>query len=90
MNASVAFVADAKPETAGSAQSRPVVLVPPSAVREGAVFVMLDGKALRRPVKTGSSTAQGVRIEEGLVGGEDVITNPPAGLKDGDKVRRNT
>jgi HlyD family secretion protein len=39
-------------------------------------------------VKTGASSGAGVRIEEGLVGGEDLIVSPPAGLKDGDKVRR--
>jgi HlyD family secretion protein len=56
-------------------------------VRDGAVFVVLDGKAIRRPVKTGAASNQNVRIEEGLIGGEDVIVAPPAGLKDGDKVR---
>ncbi len=28
-----------------------------------------------------------MRIEEGLIGGEDLIVNPPAELKDGDKVQ---
>jgi HlyD family secretion protein len=55
-------------------------------VREGAVFVALNGKAVRRAVKTGASTSQGVRIDDGLVGGEDLIVSPPAELKDGDKV----
>ena len=64
------------------------MIVPASALRDGAVFVLLDGKALRRPVKTGATSAQGVRVEQGLVGGEDLIVNPPAGLKDGDKVRQ--
>ena len=36
------------------------------------------------PVKTGATSGQGVRIEDGLIGGEDLIVNPPAGLKDGD------
>jgi HlyD family secretion protein len=45
-----------------------------------------NAKQLRRPVKLGPSTNQGVRIDEGLVGGEDLIVNPPADLKDGDKV----
>ncbi len=58
-------------------------------MRDGAVFVLLDGKAVRRTVKTGRhQSAQGVRIEQGLIGGEDLIVNPPAGLKDGDKVRQ--
>jgi HlyD family secretion protein len=88
MNASVAFVADRKPESSGGLTSaRPVVIVPNSAVRDGAVFLLLDGKALRRPIRAGAAGSQGIRVEEGLIGGEDVILNPPAGLKDGDKVR---
>jgi HlyD family secretion protein len=38
-------------------------------------------------VKTGAASTQGVRIEEGLIGGEDVVVSAPATLKDGDKVR---
>src|ERR1017187_3942313 len=87
MNASVAFLSDEKPAPAGSAPSKPVVMVPGAAVREGAVFVVLDGRAMRRAVKTGAASNQSVRIDEGLIGGEDVIIGPPAGLKDGDKVR---
>ena len=90
MNASVDFVAEAKPGAAAStdanASSRSIY-VPASAVRDGAVFVNLNGKAVKRPVKTGGTTSQGVRTDEGLIGGEDVIINPPSGLKDGDKVR---
>ena len=85
MNASVAFVSDEKP-AAAAAPSKPSIVLPAAAVRENAVFVMFNGKAVRRPVKTGATTSQGVRIEDGLVGGEDLIVNPPADLKDGDKV----
>jgi HlyD family secretion protein len=74
MNASVAFLADAKTAAAG-APARGVIVVPATAVRDGAVFVLLGGRAVRRAVN-------------GLIGGEDVIVNPPAGLKDGEKVRR--
>jgi HlyD family secretion protein len=87
MNASVAFLADRKPAAGGDTPAKPVVMVPTAAVKDGAVFVLLDGKAVRRAVKTGGASNQGVRIEEGLIGGEDVIVNPPAGLQDGDKVR---
>jgi HlyD family secretion protein len=87
MNASVAFVADQKPGAA-SEVSRPVVLVPAAAVRDGAVFVVLDDKAIRRAVKTGETSGANVRIVEGLIGGEDLILDPPATLKNGDKVRR--
>jgi hypothetical protein len=49
--------------------------------------VVLDGRAVRRAVKTGAANNRSVRIEQGLIGGEDVIVAAPAGLKDGDKVR---
>jgi HlyD family secretion protein len=62
-------------------------MAPASAIRGNAVFVVLDGKALRRAVKTGATSGQSVRVEEGLIGGEDLITGPPAGLKDGDRVK---
>ena len=88
MNASVAFASDAKSESPGGAPARPVVIVPSTALRDGAVFVFLDGKAVRRSVKTGATSPQGVRVEEGLVGGEDLILNPPSALKNGDKVRQ--
>jgi len=88
MNASVAFLSDRKPESAAGAPAKPVVMAPSAAVRDGAVFVLLDGKAVRRAVKTGVASGASVRIEDGLIGGEDLIVNPPAGLKDGDKVRQ--
>jgi HlyD family secretion protein len=90
MNASVAFVADRKPDGDVNANARPVVIVPPGAVRDSAVFVVLEGKAVKRAIKTGATSAQGVQVEQGLIGGEDLIVNPPAGLKDGDKVRLKT
>lgn len=85
MNASVAFYSEEKAEPGGA----PVrtVIIPPSAIRDNAVFVVLDGKAVRRTVKPAGTTPQGVRIAEGLIGGEDLIVNPPADLKDGDRVK---
>ena len=98
MNASVAFAAEEKsaeknagagnPANPGDSAARPVVMVPAAALRDGSVFVLLDGKALRRAVKAGATSTQGVQVEQGLVGGEDLILNPPPGLKDGDKVRQ--
>jgi HlyD family secretion protein len=90
LNAAVAFLSDANPEQArsGGPPPRPVVMIPASAVHDGAVFVVLDGRALRRPVKTGATSGSDVRIEDGLIGGEDLIPNPPAGLKDGDRIRQ--
>jgi HlyD family secretion protein len=87
MNASVAFYNEEKRSTGDSTAAKPVVFVPTSAVRNDAVFLLYQGKAVKRTVKTGSVTSQGIRVEEGLNGGEDLIVNPPADLKDGDKVR---
>ena len=88
MNASVAFLSDAKPPSSSGATAKPVVIVPAAAVRDNAVFLLEDGKAVRRPVKVGAVSSAGVYIEQGLIGGEDLIADPPAGLKDGAKVRR--
>jgi HlyD family secretion protein len=83
MNASVAFY-DEKESRPPEVSS---IVVPSSALRGEAVFVVLDGKAVRRKVRVGSTMAQGIRIEEGLIGGEDVILNPPEDLREGDKVQ---
>lgn len=92
MNASVAFLADDKPKDA-RAEGTPTIVIPSSAVRGGAVFVMSNGRAVRRAVKTGavmtlSSGGQSVQVEQGLIGGEDLILSPPDTLKEGDRVKR--
>ena len=86
MNASVAFISDEKQAAAGTT-ARPIVVIPASAIRDNAVFVMFDGKAVRREVKTGSTNSKGVRIDSGLNGGEDLIVSPPPELKNGERVR---
>jgi HlyD family secretion protein len=53
MNASVAFVSDEKQASAAEGAAKPVVIVPSSAVKDGAVFVLFEGKAVRRTVKAG-------------------------------------
>jgi len=82
----VAFLSDEKPGATGSS-ARPLIVVPASAVKIDSVFVVLGGRAARRAVKTGATTSQGVQIQDGLIGGEDLVVNPPASLKDGDRVR---
>jgi HlyD family secretion protein len=86
MNASVAFVTEEK-SRGEAGPAKPLVFVPLSSVKDGAVFVVLDGRAVRRAVRTGNNTPQGLRIQDGLIGGEDLIVNPPPELKDGDPVR---
>jgi hypothetical protein len=66
------------------------VLVPAAAVKEAngkkMVFIDYQDHAVAREVQVVSTRAKGVMVT-GLTGGEDVIVNPPAGLKDGEKVR---
>jgi len=92
MNASVAFISDAKPVDKG-AVAKPSVVIPMSSVKNGSVFVIANGRAVKRTVKTGATAtlaggAQGVQIDEGLIGGEDLIVGPPADLKEGDRVKQ--
>jgi HlyD family secretion protein len=90
MNASVAFLSDARPaELSGGAGAvaKPLIVVPAAAVHSGSVFVIANGRAVARTVKAGASGPQGISIEDGLIGGEDLIVNPPADLKNGDRVK---
>ena len=85
MNATVAFLShpgvSSQPTVAGA------IRVPATAIRDGAVFVIEDGKAVKRPITPGLTSAGGeVEIQKGLIGGEDLIINLPEGLKDGDAV----
>ncbi len=96
MNATVDFVSATRPTTAATTPAKRRVYMPAAAVRrtEGspdsrgdAVFVFLDGKAILKRVKTGMTTSQGLLVEEGVLGGEQVILNPPQDLKDGSRVK---
>lgn len=88
MNASVAFYEEAKAVSGGApVAAKPVVYVPSAAVRNDAVFIVLGGKVIRRSVRVTGTTSEGMRVEEGLIGGEDLVLNPPADLKDGAKVK---
>jgi HlyD family secretion protein len=66
------------------------VLIPTAAVKDAdgkkLVFIDYRDHAVAREVQVVSTRATGVMVT-GLTGGEDVIVNAPAGLKDGDKVR---
>ncbi|MGH9834498.1 MAG: efflux RND transporter periplasmic adaptor subunit [Blastocatellia bacterium] len=88
MNASAAFYSTEKPGQANqTSAAKPLITIPAAAVREGAVFIIVEGKAVRRQVQVSSTSQQGATISNGLIGGEDLIVNPPADLQDGQKVR---
>jgi HlyD family secretion protein len=84
MNATVAFYNDA-PATPTDAGKR-VVVIPAAAVHGGSVFVVLDGHARKRAIATGGTSAKGVMVESGLVGGEELVVSAEGDLKDGQKV----
>ena len=93
MNATVSFLspqllATSRAATTQATTDRPAIRVPQAAVRDGAVFVVEDGKAVRRTVTIGDTSAGGeIEIRKGLIGGEDVIVPVPDTLKEGDDVR---
>ena len=84
MNASVAFLATAEQQSSGRAP-QPLSL-PRAAIRNQGVFVIVDGKATYRKVRISGTSAEESRIAEGLKEDDQVIVNPPAGLKDGQAV----
>jgi HlyD family secretion protein len=86
MNASVAFLSEERSPSASGGAPKPLIFVPAATVKDNAVFVILGNKAVRRTVKTGPTSSRGVEIDDGLFGGEDLVVNPPATLKDGDRV----
>lgn len=93
MNATVSFLSPealtaSQAATTRPAGERPAIRVPATAVRNGAVFVVEDGKAVKRAVgvEKGDGTGE-VTVLKGLIGGEDLIVNPPDSLQDGAKVK---
>jgi HlyD family secretion protein len=87
MNAAVAFLADEKPGAAAAA-GKPVVFVPPAAVRDNKALILVGGKVVERAIRTSGSTPQGLRVEDGLIGGEELVLNPPADLKPGARAKK--
>jgi HlyD family secretion protein len=85
MNATLNFYNEAQ-AVSSAEQARRVVLIPRAAVQNGSVFVAVNGRAKKLPVTLGGATAQGVMIEAGLIGGEDLIVNAPADLKDNQRI----
>ncbi len=65
-----------------------MVFIPSSTVRNDHVFIVVGEKVVDRAIKTSGNTQQGLRVEDGLIGGEDLVVDPPADLKDGMKVQR--
>ena len=69
----------------------PVVLVPKGAVTvengQSTVWVVTAGTATRRPVQLGANRLDLVEVTSGVLAGDTLILNPPAGLVDHAPVR---
>lgn len=62
------------------------VLVPADVVSSGSLWVVSDGHAQRRPIKRGVAGVDLSQIVSGVKAGEQIITKPPASLRDGQRV----
>jgi HlyD family secretion protein len=86
MNATVKFLADDK----GGNQQPGGAVVPSTAVRDHdgkkVVFIVLHGKAVMKAVKILEQRSNGYLVD-GPINGENVISNPPEKLKDGESIR---
>jgi len=85
MNASVEFY-DESTKTAGERIVQSRVIIPQSALRENAVFVVSKSRAMRRAVAVAGPVSGGLAVERGLAAGEEIIIDPPQNLKDGARV----
>jgi len=63
------------------------LLVPQGAVSGGHVFVVVEGRVVRRAVVMGVVGQGVVEIRDGVAEGETVVLDPPASLADGSPVR---
>ena len=91
MNARAAFVAKNATEKKDGPPPTPRIVIPNAAIREESgkksIFIVLQGKAIERAIKVGNPTSKGIEVADGLIGGEEIVLNPPAKLKDGDRVQ---
>lgn len=69
------------------AQRDDALLVPSSAVVDGAVWTIDGGRAARLPVETGVVGTRQTEIRSGLAGDERLIVAPPADIAPGDRFR---
>jgi RND family efflux transporter MFP subunit len=63
------------------------LLAPVGAVKDEQVWVIQGGSVTRKAVKTGVASGARVEILSGLSGSEQVVVDPPATLKEGQRVR---
>ena len=89
MNATVYFLATPDTQSAAtqSTNAPPTFRIPSNSIRNNTIFIAENNKAHQLPITPGlTSTDNQTEIKKGLIGGEDLILNPPENLKDGDPV----
>ena len=91
MGVKVAFLEEEKSVAKGKSKGpEAVAFIPKSAVRSDAnasfVFLLRDGKVLRRAVSLGLDRGTDVAVIAGLTPGDSIVVKGPEGLHDGDKV----
>lgn len=78
MGAKVDFLAPDSARAAAGAAAHPVIRVPASAVKTDAgasvVWIVRDGRLIRRPVETGPVSGGFLEVRSGLNGGEQLLT----------------
>jgi len=95
MSAKVTFLEPQRAETPVAVEavpSKPVILVPQSAVvtRDGGpkVFEVVGDRVRMRTVTTGATRGDRVIVTDGLAGSETLVDKPAETLKDGDAVKK--
>jgi RND family efflux transporter MFP subunit len=63
------------------------LLVPATAVREGQVWIVRDGRLHRQPVRTGFSSETRTEILSGLSDNDALVVSPTTGLTEGRQAR---
>lgn len=89
VNARVTFLAEEQPVVVEneSEEPKPRIYIPKDAVVGSSVYLVGDGKALKRDVTVGGDTASGdVEITDGLGGGETLILEPLDKITEGVRV----
>jgi hypothetical protein len=91
MGVKVSFLSEAPEPVSASAPQRPRLVVPKSAVRTAGgtqvVFVVRGDRVERRAVKVGLADGDQVEVESGLSPGDRVVTDVPATLIDGARIK---
>lgn len=86
----VTFLRPAEPTASGEAPTRPIPLVPKSAIQtqgdQSFSYVVHGDHVERRAVKVGAADGDRLEVQAGLQAGDRVVISPPPVLKDGGRI----